>query len=79
MRHALILAAALALAGTAAPQQTEQQRLGYPADARLLIIHADDFGMSHAVNRAIIEALEHHWVTSASLLVPCPWFPEAAA
>jgi predicted glycoside hydrolase/deacetylase ChbG (UPF0249 family) len=25
-----------------------------------------------------MEALEQHWVTSASMLVPCPWFPEVA-
>lgn len=55
---------------------TVQERLGYPATARLLIIHADDLGMSHSVNRAIFEALEQHWITSTSILVPCPWFPE---
>ena len=53
---------------------------GEPAPGeRRLIIHADDLGMSHAVNRATFEALEHGWVTSASILVPCPWFPEVAA
>jgi predicted glycoside hydrolase/deacetylase ChbG (UPF0249 family) len=54
------------------------QRLGYPGDSRLLIIHADDFGMMHSVNTAIEEAFENHWITSASILVPCPWFPEVA-
>lgn len=55
-----------------------QERLGYPADARLLVIHADDLGMSHSVNRATFEAFEQGLITSASILVPCPWFPEVA-
>jgi predicted glycoside hydrolase/deacetylase ChbG (UPF0249 family) len=54
------------------------ERLGYPAKSRLLVIHADDFGMMHSVNTAIEEAFEKHWITSASILVPCPWFPEVA-
>jgi hypothetical protein len=30
--------------------------LGYPADARLLIVNADDFGMCHAVDEAVMRA-----------------------
>ncbi len=58
--------------------KTVAERLGYPADSRLLVIHADDFGMSHSVNQATMQALEKHWVTSASIMVPCPWFTEVA-
>lgn len=47
--------------------------LGYPDDARLLIINADDFGMCHAVNDAVIRVLEKGLLRSATLMVPCPW------
>ena len=70
----LVFFSAAAFSQTA--PQTVQEKLGYPAGARLLIIHADDLGMSHSVNRATFEALEKGWVTSASILVPAPWFPE---
>ena len=58
--------------------QTLAQRLGYPAGAKLIIVHADDLGETHAVNAAAIKSLEGGSINSASMMVPCPWFPEIA-
>lgn len=44
-----------------------------------LIVRADDFGMCHAVNDGILRAFTEGIVTQASVMVPCPWFTEAAA
>lgn len=51
--------------------------LGYPPDARLLIINADDLGMCHSTNVAIFRSLTEGVVCSTTLMVPCPWAPEA--
>jgi predicted glycoside hydrolase/deacetylase ChbG (UPF0249 family) len=60
-------------------QKNTAELLGYPADVKLLIIHADDLGLSHSTNMAVIKAFENKAVTSGSVMVPCPWFPEIAA
>ena len=54
------------------------EKLGFPRDAKILIVHADDVGVTHSVNAATIKALDAGLVNSASLMVPCPWFPEIA-
>jgi predicted glycoside hydrolase/deacetylase ChbG (UPF0249 family) len=58
--------------------QTLADRLGYPAGTKLVIIHADDLGETHAVNAAAMKAFEAGAINSASIMVPCPWFPEMA-
>lgn len=66
--------------GTGAPprQRTLLERLGLPPDAKLLIVHADDLGMAHSVDAATEKAFGTGLVTSGSIMVPCPWFPEIA-
>src|SRR5690348_5514421 len=54
------------------------EKLGFARDAKLLIVHADDVGMTHSVNAATIKGLDSGLVNSASIMVPCPWFPEIA-
>ena len=59
--------------------KTVAERLGYPADSKLLIIHADDLAVAHSVDTASFDALEKGAVTSASIMMPCPWVSEVAA
>jgi len=56
-----------------------QVRLGYPPNTKLLILNADDLGVSHSEDAASFAALDNKFITSATVMVPCPWFTEVAA
>ncbi|MFE7123462.1 polysaccharide deacetylase family protein [Streptomyces sp. NPDC057617] len=59
------------------PAERSSELLGYPPDARLLIVNCDDFGMYPAINAAVIESIEEGIATSCSLMAPCPAAPQA--
>src|SRR3954462_11649456 len=69
----------LAISTGAAQPMTIASRLGYPADAKLLILHGDDLGVAHSVNAASLDALARGAITSASIMMPTPWVTEVAA
>ena len=54
------------------------KKLGFSNTDRLAIIHVDDVGMC----QASVAAFEVLWqagiVSSGAVMVPCPWFPQAA-
>jgi predicted glycoside hydrolase/deacetylase ChbG (UPF0249 family) len=54
------------------------EKLGYKATDKLLIVNGDDVGMSHSANMATINSMEKGVMTSGTIMVPCPWFPEIA-
>ncbi len=53
--------------------------LGFPREARVLIVNCDDFGMDEAVNAAVIESIEQGIAASCSLMVPCAAAADAMA
>jgi chitin disaccharide deacetylase len=74
-----ILFLLLSIHSLVAQSKTIAERLGYPADSKLLIIHADDLAVAHSEDAASFDALDKNAATSASIMVPCPWLTEVAA
>jgi chitin disaccharide deacetylase len=74
----LALAILLITSSLIAQTKTVAERLGYPADSKLLILHADDLAVAHSEDAASFDALDKQAVTSASIMIPCPWLGEIA-
>src|ERR1700753_863866 len=74
-----ITAICLMFSGASAQTKNLAEKLGYPRDAKLLIVHADDAGFSHSADSAIISAYQKGAINSAAIMVACPWFTEIAA
>jgi predicted glycoside hydrolase/deacetylase ChbG (UPF0249 family) len=51
----------------------------YEQFAQSIVLHQDDVGMCHGANVAFLELSKLGSITSASVMVPCPWFAEAAS
>lgn len=51
---------------------TNAEKLGFPANKRILILHADDVGMCTEANEAAAELLDNDLIQSASIMMPCP-------
>ena len=54
------------------------EKLGFGPDETIAIPHVDDLGMCHAANEGGFAALRNGPATCGSIMVPCPWFREAA-
>ena len=54
------------------------EKLGYPVNSKVVMLHADDIGMCSEANEAVIPYLLNDQIQSAAAMVPCPWFNDIA-
>ncbi len=54
------------------------KKLGLKDDDRVVILHVDDVGMCQATLSAYEDLLDFGLISSAAVMVPCPWFPQTA-
>ena len=56
--------------------QTYAERLGFPKDKKVVILHVDDAGMSYESNQGTIKSMEQGIANSTSVMMPCGWVPQ---
>ncbi len=54
------------------------KKLGLSDTDRVVILHVDDVGMCQATLSAYEDLLDFGLISSAAVMVPCPWFPQTA-
>jgi chitin disaccharide deacetylase len=59
-------------------QNPALRALGFAAQDRVVIVHADDVGMCGATIDAFFELVADGLTSAGSVMVPCPWFPDVA-
>jgi predicted glycoside hydrolase/deacetylase ChbG (UPF0249 family) len=55
------------------------RKLGLADDDRAVIIHVDDVGSCQAANAAYADLVDFGLISSAAIMMPCSWAPQAAA
>lgn len=56
-----------------APAATWAEKLGFPKEKKVIILHADDIGMCKEANLAAIDYLKKARIQSASIMMPCQY------
>jgi predicted glycoside hydrolase/deacetylase ChbG (UPF0249 family) len=54
------------------------KKLGLSDTDRVVILHVDDVGMCQATLSAFDDLMDFGLISSAAVMVPCPWFPQTA-
>ena len=55
------------------------RKVGLSDTDRAVIIHMDDVASAQAANAAYKDLVDFGLISSAAVMVPCPWFPDSAA
>jgi predicted glycoside hydrolase/deacetylase ChbG (UPF0249 family) len=55
------------------------EQMGYASHERLLIVNADDYGLCRSTNDGVLQLLSENAISSATIMMTCPWSADAAA
>lgn len=75
MVHKILLVICLFIEIRFCQSQTYAEKLSFPKNAKVLILHVDDVGMSYDSNLGAIKAMDEGVATSCSMMMPCGWIP----